>query len=79
MGKIMMRVLEALDAGEEPSALSLQIHVRSREQHATYLDSLTPLLGQGVACRREVDGAVYQWREWNQGSIVLHEPCKGEM
>ena len=79
MIETMMHVLEAL-AGEAPSAISIQIHGRSSEQHAAYLGTLTSLLGQGVDFRREVDGAVYRWREWRQGAIVLHEPhVKGEL
>lgn len=79
MLETMMHVLEALDGGEAPLAISIQIHVRSSEQHAAYLGTLTSLLGQGVDFRREVDGAVYRWHEWRQGellqgAIVLHEP-----
>ena len=77
MLETMMHVLEALADGASPAALSLQIHVRSREQHAAYLDALTSLLGQGA--EREGDDAVYHWHEWRQGEfrqvvIVLHEP-----
>lgn len=72
MLETMMNVLEALADGEAPSALSIQIHVRSREQHAAYLGTLTSLLGQWVDFRQEV----YRWHEWRQGEllIVLHEP-----
>jgi hypothetical protein len=76
MLKTMMHVLEALDGGGAPSGFSLQIHVRSSEQHAAYLGTLSSLLGQGVDFRREADNAVYRWHSWRQGEllIVLHEP-----
>lgn len=81
MIETMMHVLEALDGGGAPSGLSLQIHARSSEQHAAYLDALTSLLGQGA--EREGDDAVYHWHEWRQGEwrqgvIVLHEPHSEE-
>lgn len=79
MLKTMMHALEALDGGEAPLAIQIQIHSKSNKQHAAYLGTLSSLLGQGVDSRWEADGAVYSWHEWRhgelrQGVIVLHEP-----
>lgn len=81
MRETMMHVLEAFDVDGSPSAISLQIHVMSSEQHAAYIGTLSSLLGQGVDFRREVDGgAVYRWHKWRHGEllIVLHEPPRSD-
>jgi len=74
MTETMIRALEALQAGGEPSGLSLQIHTLDAAQHGAYLGALIRLFGGGVPNRREVGDKIYCWHEWRRGDIVLHPP-----